>query len=262
MLAAEPAARGDRRRRRGRARCAAVPALGPPLEALVTRGGRATLVVEPPALPLPGAPVDPRQAALAATIDELTRLGVPSSGRRSSSRAGSPAAPAAESSRRCSRPTARRAFRARSRHDAEDRRARLARPRRRHAAAGQPAARRHRSRRHGDRGGDRAARRAGRAGRRRRRRHDPRGRRRSRCSRPPASSGWQLGLALERALAGRVAPDRRLARARPAAADRARSATTRTRTARSSSSRHRRSGASHCSRRWFAGRSSRGSGAS
>lgn len=54
------------------------PLSGSPLEALVTRGGRATIVVEPPALPLPGAPVDPRQAALAATIDELARLGVPS----------------------------------------------------------------------------------------------------------------------------------------------------------------------------------------
>jgi hypothetical protein len=54
------------------------PLSGSPLEALATRGGRATIVVEPPALPLPGAPVDPRQAALAATIDELARLGVPS----------------------------------------------------------------------------------------------------------------------------------------------------------------------------------------
>jgi hypothetical protein len=53
------------------------PLSGDPLEALVTRGGRATLVVEPPALPIPGAPHDPRQAALAATIAELERLGVP-----------------------------------------------------------------------------------------------------------------------------------------------------------------------------------------
>lgn len=54
------------------------PLSGPPLEALATRGGTATLVVEPPALPLPGAPLDPRQAALEATIAELERLGVPS----------------------------------------------------------------------------------------------------------------------------------------------------------------------------------------
>ncbi len=54
------------------------PLSGSPLEALVTRGGRATLVVEAPELPLPGAPDDPRRQALAATIDELERLGVPS----------------------------------------------------------------------------------------------------------------------------------------------------------------------------------------
>jgi hypothetical protein len=50
---------------------------GPPLEALAPRGGRATIVVEPPSLPFPGAAQDPRQAALAATLDELERLGIP-----------------------------------------------------------------------------------------------------------------------------------------------------------------------------------------
>jgi len=54
------------------------PLSGPPLEALVDRRGRATLVVELPELPLPGAPGDPRQAALEATIAELERLGLPS----------------------------------------------------------------------------------------------------------------------------------------------------------------------------------------
>jgi hypothetical protein len=54
------------------------PLSGPPLEALVTVGGTATIVVEPPALPLPGAPTDPRQAALEATIGELERAGIPS----------------------------------------------------------------------------------------------------------------------------------------------------------------------------------------
>ncbi|MBA2359625.1 MAG: DUF2088 domain-containing protein [Actinobacteria bacterium] len=54
------------------------PLSGGPLEALATRGGTATLVVEPAALPLPGAPADPRQAALGATIGELERLGIPS----------------------------------------------------------------------------------------------------------------------------------------------------------------------------------------
>lgn len=55
------------------------PLSGAPLEALVTAGGKATIVVEPPELPLPGAENDPRRAALAATIAELERLGVSSS---------------------------------------------------------------------------------------------------------------------------------------------------------------------------------------
>ena len=53
------------------------PLAGAPLEQLVPRGGRVTIVVEPPALPIPSAPRDPRQAALAATVAELERLGVP-----------------------------------------------------------------------------------------------------------------------------------------------------------------------------------------
>ncbi|NDU79201.1 hypothetical protein GWI34_42460, partial [Actinomadura sp. DSM 109109] len=52
------------------------PLSGSPLEALVSRGGTATLVVEAPELPLPGAPNDPRRYALAAAIGELERLGV------------------------------------------------------------------------------------------------------------------------------------------------------------------------------------------
>jgi hypothetical protein len=55
------------------------PLAGEPLEALVPRsGGRATIVVEPPALPLPGTERDPRQEAVAAAVDELERLGIPS----------------------------------------------------------------------------------------------------------------------------------------------------------------------------------------
>jgi hypothetical protein len=53
------------------------PLAGEPLEALVSRGTRATSVVEPPALPLPGTERDPRQAAIAAAVAELERLGVP-----------------------------------------------------------------------------------------------------------------------------------------------------------------------------------------
>ena len=54
------------------------PLSGAPLEGLVTRRGRATIVVEAPELPIPNAPIDPRREALAATIAELERLGVPS----------------------------------------------------------------------------------------------------------------------------------------------------------------------------------------
>lgn len=52
------------------------PLAGPPLAAVATRGGRATIVVEPPSLPLPGAEDDPRRDALAAVVDELARVGV------------------------------------------------------------------------------------------------------------------------------------------------------------------------------------------
>ncbi|MER3412383.1 MAG: hypothetical protein C4305_08875, partial [Thermoleophilia bacterium] len=54
------------------------PLAGQPLDVLVPRGpARATIVVEPPTLPLPGAPVDSRKEAVAATVAELRRLGVP-----------------------------------------------------------------------------------------------------------------------------------------------------------------------------------------
>jgi hypothetical protein len=53
------------------------PLAGQPLEALVPRGGRATVVVEPPALPIPGSPNDPRRTAIAATMIELDRAGAP-----------------------------------------------------------------------------------------------------------------------------------------------------------------------------------------
>jgi Lactate racemase N-terminal domain len=54
------------------------PLAGEPLETLVPRGGRVTILVEPPALPIPGSARDPRQAALAAASAELERIGVPS----------------------------------------------------------------------------------------------------------------------------------------------------------------------------------------
>ena len=53
------------------------PLAGQPLAALATRGGRATIVVEPPTLPLPGAARDPRQTAIAAAVAEVERAGIP-----------------------------------------------------------------------------------------------------------------------------------------------------------------------------------------
>jgi Lactate racemase N-terminal domain len=53
------------------------PLEGEPLEALVRRRSRATILVEPPALPIPGSTSDPRQFAIAAVVDELERLGIP-----------------------------------------------------------------------------------------------------------------------------------------------------------------------------------------
>jgi hypothetical protein len=55
----------------------AFPLAGEPLETTVPRGGRVTVVVEPPALPVPGAQVDPRPLALATVLEELERCGVP-----------------------------------------------------------------------------------------------------------------------------------------------------------------------------------------
>lgn len=53
------------------------PLTGLSLDELIPRGGRVTIVVEPTALPIPSAPRDPRQVALAATVAELERVGVP-----------------------------------------------------------------------------------------------------------------------------------------------------------------------------------------
>jgi Lactate racemase N-terminal domain len=52
------------------------PLAGPPLEQLAIRGGRATIVVEPPGLPIPSAVRDPRQEALGAAVSTLERAGV------------------------------------------------------------------------------------------------------------------------------------------------------------------------------------------
>jgi Lactate racemase N-terminal domain len=49
------------------------PLEGDGIEALARRARRATIVVEPPALPIPGSPNDPRRIAIAAVVDELDR---------------------------------------------------------------------------------------------------------------------------------------------------------------------------------------------
>ena len=54
------------------------PLEGESLEALARRGSRATIVVEPPALPIPSTPADARRLAIGAVVDELERLGIPS----------------------------------------------------------------------------------------------------------------------------------------------------------------------------------------
>src|SRR5262249_52034619 len=53
------------------------PLAGPPLESLVRRGARAPLLRESPGLPIPAATRDPRQVAVVAAAQELERLGVP-----------------------------------------------------------------------------------------------------------------------------------------------------------------------------------------
>jgi hypothetical protein len=52
------------------------PLEGEPLEALAGRRARATILVEPPALPIPACPTDPRQLAVGAVVGELERIGI------------------------------------------------------------------------------------------------------------------------------------------------------------------------------------------
>jgi Lactate racemase N-terminal domain len=51
------------------------PLDGEPLDTLATAGGRATIVVQPPTLPLPSAQEDPRREALGAVVEEVERVG-------------------------------------------------------------------------------------------------------------------------------------------------------------------------------------------
>jgi hypothetical protein len=52
------------------------PLSGEPLARLAKRGGSATVVIELPNLPIPSATPDPRHEAIAATVDELSSIGV------------------------------------------------------------------------------------------------------------------------------------------------------------------------------------------
>jgi hypothetical protein len=52
------------------------PLAGDGLEALARRGSRATIVIESPALPIPGSANDPRQHAISAVVAELERHGI------------------------------------------------------------------------------------------------------------------------------------------------------------------------------------------
>lgn len=97
------------------------PLAGAPLEGLVARGGRVTIVAEPPALPLPGAPVDPRREAIAATVAELRRLGVPDHRQTILVAAGLARRPGRRELERLFSPAFARSFRGRVRvHDAEN----------------------------------------------------------------------------------------------------------------------------------------------
>jgi lactate racemase-like protein len=52
------------------------PLAGEPLNRLARTGGTATIVIEPPHLPVPSATWDPRQEAIVAVVEELEQLGV------------------------------------------------------------------------------------------------------------------------------------------------------------------------------------------
>ena len=143
------------------------PLAGQPLEALVTRGARATVVVEPPQLPLPGTERDPRQAAIAAAVAELERLGIPT-GYQTLLVAGGLARRAGHDLlETLVSPEFARHFHGHVEvHDVETRRPRRDRHGRLDSTAGSSRAREHRCRRRRHRSRDGAARRAGRARRR------------------------------------------------------------------------------------------------
>jgi Lactate racemase N-terminal domain len=97
------------------------PLEGPPLEDVVRNAARVTIVVELPSLPIPGATVDPRQAAVEGTSDELVRAGVASEAQTLLVAGGLAKRPGPGETGLLVRPEFRRRFRGRVVvHDAED----------------------------------------------------------------------------------------------------------------------------------------------
>ena len=139
------------------------PLAGQPLAALAPRGGRATIVVEPPSLPLPAAQQDPRQEALEAASAELERAGIPAERQTLLVASGLMRRPDRRSLEHLGivSPGFARRFAGTVRiHDAEDPELGRARRGRHGSTERRPRAPRDRSRRHRQRGGDGAARRA------------------------------------------------------------------------------------------------------
>jgi Lactate racemase N-terminal domain len=97
------------------------PLEGPPLEDVVRGASRVTIVIELPSLPIPGAPADPRQAAVEGASDELERTGVPTESQTLLVASGLARRPGPADIGLLVRPEFRRRFRGRVVvHDAED----------------------------------------------------------------------------------------------------------------------------------------------
>jgi hypothetical protein len=97
------------------------PLSGVPLAGIVPRGGRATIVTDVPALPLPSAPVDARRASIGAAVQELRNLGVPDERQTILVTAGLARRPGRRELDRLFAPAFARAFYGQVRvHDAED----------------------------------------------------------------------------------------------------------------------------------------------
>ncbi len=97
------------------------PLEGPPLEDVVRGASHVTIVLELPSLPIPGAPIDPRQAAVEGASGELERAGVPTESQTLLVAGGLARRPGPADIGLLVRPEFRRRFRGRVVvHDAED----------------------------------------------------------------------------------------------------------------------------------------------